>query len=314
MKTKVIKTREKLAPVCQSYMKELRTNNRTKREFDINPYAEVYQFRDNLHGILIESLDGMGASWIFVIVGPEKVLVIDTGFGLGDLKGLVDEITGGKPIVVVNTHSHVDHAYGNYQFDRVFCHVNTVPYLEANLNPQIWDYLFDEEGKGIWAEFDRNDLIPFGEYEIVGCENGHIFNLGSDYEVELVFLGGHEAGHSGFLDKKNRILFTGDDITAARVGIGGAKPGELHGEYASVTALRNEMKKIAVRMNEFDVLFPSHFIVELENTVLLDMIEACDDVITDPECYSYMGDVTGYKRKFKFIKNLGVLAYSDASI
>ena len=314
MKTKVIKIREDMPPLCKAYMKELRANNKTRREYDINPYAEVYKFRDNLYGILTESLDGMGAPWIFLIIGPEKALLIDTSFGLGDLKGLVNLLTGGKPLIVVNTHSHYDHAYGNCQFDRVFCHHNTVPFLESKRNPHIWDYLFDENGKGIWAEFDKKDIVPFREYEIIGCENGHIFNIGEDYEIELVFMGGHEAGHTGYLDKKNRIFFAGDDITAGRVGIGGPRPGTWFGEFSTVTAMRNELVKINKRISEFDVVFPSHFIVELENTVMQHMIDTCNEVIADPDAYSFIGEVNGGKRKFKLIKNLGTLAYSDTSI
>ena len=139
--------REPEYPVRWAFLKELREHDKTKKVYDVNPYAEVYQFRDNLYGILTESLDGMGDPWMYLIVGPEKAMLIDTGFGVGDLKGLVREITGDMPLIVVNTHAHFDHAYGNFQFDRVYCHEYEVPRLEAKRNPHIWDYLFDENGQ-----------------------------------------------------------------------------------------------------------------------------------------------------------------------
>jgi glyoxylase-like metal-dependent hydrolase (beta-lactamase superfamily II) len=68
---------------------------------------------------------------------------------------------------------------------------------------------------------DGNTLI--NEYEIVGVPDGYIFDLGGGHEIELVFLPGHTCGHAGFLDKKNRIFFCGDDACFGAVGIGGSR-------------------------------------------------------------------------------------------
>jgi len=46
---------------------------------------------------------------MYLLEGSERALLVDTGFGMGNLKGLCEELSGGKPIVVVNTHSHGDH-------------------------------------------------------------------------------------------------------------------------------------------------------------------------------------------------------------
>jgi hypothetical protein len=141
VKSKRILWREPENPIRWAFAKELREHNKTKQIFDVNPYAEVYQFRNNLYGIYTESLDGMGDPWMYLVIGPEKAMLIDTGFGVGDLKGLVNEITGGMPLMVVNTHAHFDHAYGNFQFDNVYCHEYEARRLKAKQNPQIWDYL-----------------------------------------------------------------------------------------------------------------------------------------------------------------------------
>ena len=56
-----------------------------------------------------------------LIVGSRRALLVDTGSGLGDLRGVVEGLTD-RPLTVVNTHGHVDHISGDYQFtlDRVF--------------------------------------------------------------------------------------------------------------------------------------------------------------------------------------------------
>ena len=206
-------------PISRTYRKELREHNRTRTIYPVNLYGEVHQFRDNLYGLFTENCDGMGDVWMYLIVGPEGALLIDSAYGLGDLKGLVDTITSGKPITVVNTHEHYDHACGNCRFDAVYCHEYLVPYLQAR-NEHLWDYLFDEYGDNIWLEFDRKDMPVFKKYEIVGVRDGHTFNLGRDYEVELVFTGGHAAGHAAYLDRNGRNLFTGDNICSDVCGCG----------------------------------------------------------------------------------------------
>jgi glyoxylase-like metal-dependent hydrolase (beta-lactamase superfamily II) len=312
--TKIIKLEEEWAPLCKTYIEELRLNNKTKKVYDINPYAEVYQFRNNLFGIYTENLDGMGPPWMYLIIGPEKAMLIDTGFGLGNLKGLVDEITGNMPIITVNTHSHVDHSLGNCQFEKVYCHEFDVPYLQKNNDPYSWDYLFDESGKPKWALFDRKDIVPFKKYEITGCKDGFVFNLGGSYDIELVFLGGHEAGHAGFLDKNDRTFFCGDDIIAMRVGIGGPRPGMPYGEHATVTALRDNLVKLAKRSDEFDSVFPGHFIVDIDKSVVGDMIDACNKIIENPDACDFTSTGHRGEMKQKLVRNLGTIAYNNHSV
>ena len=284
LKSKRTVWREPENPVRWAYAKLLREHDKTKKTYAVNPYAEVYRFRDNLYGIYTESLDGMGDPWIYLLVGPEKAMLIDTGFGVGDLKGLVRELIGDMPLMVVNTHAHFDHAYGNCQFDTVYCHEYEVDRMEAKQDPHIWDYLFDENGKGIWADFDRADIIPFRRYEIVGCPNHHVFDLGRSYEVELILTGGHTPGHAAFLDKQNRILFAGDDACVGAVGIGG-QPGEPHFEHATVTGLRNALAELVARDGEFDGIFPGHGPVDTGTIMLNNVLEACEAVLAAPQCY-----------------------------
>lgn len=315
MKSQVLTEREPVEQLSKAWMKELRLYNRTKREYEVNPYAEVYRFRDNVYGILTDSADGMGAPWMFLIVGPEKAMLIDTGFGIGDLKGLVRSIVGNMPFYVVNTHAHFDHCYGNCQFDRVYCHEYEAPYLEAKQDPHIWDYLFDENGKNIWCEFDRNDIIPFKKYEIIPCPDGFCFSLGGDYEIELVFLGGHSAGHAAFLDKKNKILFCGDDFISMRVGIGVPKPGMPYGEHSTVSGFRDQARKLAKRTGEFDSLFPGHFILDIDSSVVPEMLAVLDRIVEDPDRFDYEEpNHRGVLTRFCFVRGLGTLAYTKETI
>lgn len=318
VKSKRIKWREPENPIRWAYAKQLREHDKTKKIYAVNPYAEVYQFRDNLYGIYTESLDGMGDPWIYLVMGPEKAMLVDTGFGVGDLKGLVDEISGGMPLVVVNTHCHFDHAYGNFQFEKVHCHEYEVRRLQARQDPHIWDYLFDKDGRCIWTEFDRQDIIPYREYEIVGCPNGTVFNLGAGYEIELVFLPGHSPGHAAYLDRHNRILFAGDDACFGAVFIPGPEPGDPYGEYATVSGLRRELARLVERLDEFDGIFPGHGLVDMGTIMLVNILEACDNVLADPESYDQKVEVifggVPRVRYNKMIYQSGYLSYAPSGV
>jgi hydroxyacylglutathione hydrolase len=48
---------------------------------------------------------------IFLLVGNENAMLIDTGIGIGDLKGFIRTLTD-KPLMVCYTHNHPDHTGG----------------------------------------------------------------------------------------------------------------------------------------------------------------------------------------------------------
>ncbi|MBQ7795411.1 MAG: MBL fold metallo-hydrolase, partial [Lachnospiraceae bacterium] len=307
LKAKRIKWGDPQNAISWAYMKMLREHHDTRTIYEIDPYVEVYQFRDNLYGLFTQNCDGAGDVWMYLIIGPEKALLIDTGFGLGDTKALVEMLSDGRPVIVANTHGHVDHACGNCRFETVYCHEYEVPALEKQ-NSHMFDYLFDEKGNNIWLEFDKDDLPEFHPYEIVGVKDGYCFDLGDGYEVELIWLGGHAAGNSGFLDKKNRIFFPGDDLCSDVSGVGGGpRPGDAFPEYKNIETFFDNLERLIKRLDEFDHAFPSHFMVDLENRVLVEELNACNEILENPENCDFraigVASDTGIPRErmFKYI-------------
>ncbi len=315
LKDKKIYVVDPIDDTCWAYMRLLKEHDRTKAVYPVDPYAEVYQFRDNVYGILTDNIDGMGDSWMYLTLGPEKAFLVDTSFGLGNLKGLVEELAGGREVIVADTHWHFDHAYGNAQFDKVYCHEYEAPQIERQ-DEHMWDYLFENgTGRGIWAEFDRGDLIPYKPYEIIGCPDGYTFNLGEDHEIELIYLGGHTGGHCGYLDRKNRIFFSGDDILSSGIGINPPEPGEPNARYATVRTLRDNLRRLVPRTDEFDAVFPGHFVTDLDSAVTASVLAACEAVCDDPvgnaSLTESFPDGDHYER---YVEGLGTLNYTLESV
>lgn len=311
LKSKRVKFSTPQNQISWAYMKEVRENNRTRTIHAVNPYVEVYQYRDNVYELFTENCDGKGDVWMHLIVGPERAMLIDTAYGLGDTKALVDRITGGKPLIVVNTHDHPDHAKGNCRFDRVYCHEHIV----ASLQKQD-THLWDAYAGGTWLRLDPADFPRFKPYQIVGVKDGHIFSLGKGHEVELILTGGHSIGHAALLDRKNRILYPGDNICSDISGCGNINMATSapHSEETELEFYRNAVKRLVSRMGEYDYIFPNHFMLNLENNLMPRILETCDAILANPAGYDYQAEypLRGNPhnvRCYKYIPGFSVIGY-----
>lgn len=318
LKIKRIYQTEPIDATSWAYMRALRQFGQTKKVYPVNPYVEVYRLQPNVYGLLTENADGMGDPWMYLVIGPEKAMLIDTGFGIGDLKGLCDTLSGDRELIVANTHGHPDHAGGNAQFGRVYCHEYDAPMLEAQ-DGRMWDYLFEhgerDQGRCIWSEFDHADIIPFVPFQTVGCPDGFRFDLGGGHVVELIHMGGHTAGSCAFLDQTTRSLFTGDDLLSMRVGIGAADPSSPHTKSATVGTMRTALETLAGRKDEFIHVYPGHFATDLENVTVDAMLEACNAICANPVGNaSYQEEGPRGTRLFRYVKGLGSICYSTENI
>lgn len=281
--------------------------------YDEDPYMTVYTFRDNIYSMYGKCLtapdEEYAGSWIELIDGPQKAMLIDTGFGIGNLKGLVHRLIGDKELIVVNTHCHSDHSGGNSQFGQVYCFEYEEPDLRAQMNEERFNAECERFSKN--KNYCKADMLPFKEYEIIPCKNNTVFDLGDGHLVEMIFLPGHTAGGCVFLDKKNRILFSGDAIMGPNQNIG-FRSVRYH-ENIKVTAYRNELVKLAGRLDEFDILFSGHRKFMMDKSVVTDVLQACNDIIDDPDCNEVYEMMMGHLVKIHTVGAIG-MTYADDQI
>lgn len=279
-------------------------------------FGTILQMRENVYSIYTKSLDGHGDPWMHLILGPEKALLIDTGFGIGDIRGLVKKLAGGREILVANTHSHLDHCYGNFQFDRVYCHKHAVSALKKH-NEKMWDPLLDNRGHGIYQNFDKHDLKKWKEYEIRICAPHTRFILGRGYEVEMIFMPGHSKDHVCFLDHYHRILFGGDALLyVSGIGEDGTDyRQEEYGQYATVEAFHKELEILAERMGEFDEIFMGHMVLGEDKQLVADMLNCTRAILNDPDSnpYIHTDRYTGAVNKV-MTSGMAAVEYCDSRI
>ena len=157
-------------------------------------------------------IDEFDCASIFLFVGTERALLLDTGIGIGDLKGLVEEITD-KPYDVVLTHGHRDHTGGAGWFDIVY--LNRKDYELYPFPPTVEqrrDYarMIRTREHKYYPYKEEVDIVEWPKIpERKPLEDGQVFDLGGR-TLTFYECGGHTPGEMVVIDDKNRILFCGD--------------------------------------------------------------------------------------------------------
>lgn len=136
--------------------------------------------------------DGTG----YLITGSDRALVIDTMYGLENLKEAVRTLTD-LPLMLVNTHGHFDHIYGNLYFDKAYLHPADMELAQA--------YFKAKEFQKQMAQSGRKPA------EFVPIQDGAVLDLGGIC-LEVYETPGHTPGSIVLLDRKDRILFSGDTV------------------------------------------------------------------------------------------------------
>lgn len=155
-------------------------------------------------------LDGFGVN-AGLVIGDERAAVIDTGAGpteAAQLHAAVRELTD-LPLVLVNTHAHGDHFFGNAYFA---AHGVEEIYAHARAARAIADT--GEEQRSLVATVDPAMAAADGEHTAVVLPNNLVdeqpvdLNLGG-HSITLFHLGrGHTDGD--LLVGSGTVLFAGD--------------------------------------------------------------------------------------------------------
>lgn len=155
------------------------------------------------------AINEYGLNAMFLIVGSEKALLIDTGTGVFDLPCLVQSLTD-KPVQVVLTHGHPDHAGAIGWFDEVYAHPDD---FDMALHISYESRRGYAEGllkMNPSAPVTADDTVRFEKMpRMLPLKEGDTIDLGNR-KVMVFETPGHTPGGLSFLDVRERIMITGD--------------------------------------------------------------------------------------------------------
>jgi glyoxylase-like metal-dependent hydrolase (beta-lactamase superfamily II) len=161
--------------------------------------------------------------YTYLVEGDNEALVIDSGYGAGNIREYCQTLTK-KPVRnIANTHDHFDHTANNSYFERA--------------------YMSAETKKKATIPFPSFAGINFPrDYPIEVIGDGYKFQLGNR-ELEVFDIPNHGSGGLAFLDRRERVLFSGDEIMRGGIRLN-----------CSVAQLERNMRKIAAHRSEYDRL------------------------------------------------------------
>ena len=150
----------------------------------------------------------------YLITGNDRALLIDAGNSPGDLRSVVDRITG-LPVDVLLLHAHPDHVGGCRGFDTIY------------MNPA--EKVLCDDAEFINEFFDHTKTLP--------VYPGAVFDLGGRV-IEIYDMAAHTPGSMVALDRANQLLFSSDSVGSGPIWMHTPFTSSLNNLVEKLTALK----------------------------------------------------------------------------
>lgn len=168
----------------------------------------------------------------FLLEGDSDALLIDAGFGIGNLKEYISSITPLPVNRLIITHADRDHVGCAEQFNQIMMH------------PAEFDrYASSGQDCSVLSPLWENDEISIGRWKFA-----------------VVLLSGHTPGSIALLDRKHRFLIAGDCVQTA--------PIYMFGQGRNLPAYIHSIDRLLELSGSFDTIFASHGELTLTAEVL----------------------------------------------
>ncbi len=182
------------------------------------------------------AIDDEKADSMYLIVGAEKALLIDTCLMKEDILPMLRTLTD-KPIELALTHAHIDHMYHAGEFNTVYLHERDIAaWKRGSLRLLMYaGYLmFHMPHK----KFNVKRYVPISEETVL--------DLGGN-RIHVIPAPGHTPGSSIYVDDIHKVLFMGD-----AVGNGGATAWLWLPGCMNIGAYRSNLERLLEQLKPYE--------------------------------------------------------------
>jgi len=233
------------------------------------PWFSVYKTTPETYAI---NEDGQFEEVIsYLVLGEDAAALIDSGLGIGDIKRVVKELTD-LPVMVVNTHAHLDHTGGNSAFEEIALYDHPFARERAKGKPREGIDVGNYIGEGMYWK-----PLPLGvdpatwhtdPFKVTKwMKEGDRIDLGGK-GLEVIHIPGHTPDSVCLLERRERLLFIGDIFYPAPIYIYSTES-----DMDVFIASFRKMVKI-----DYDYAMPGHNETKLEKKVVEEVLHAIEAI------------------------------------
>ena len=245
---------------------------------------------------------------ICLIEGREKALLIDTGWGTGRLLKVVSSLTS-LPLIVVNTHGHIDHISGNFEFDHAYIKSDDLENAHIIFTKEYRTHFIERFAPKGYSKGFPSDFLPEGWIErefdnFISLDDIKYFDLG-DRIVDIINTPGHTAGSICLFDNNSGLLFSGDTISEGNVLV------NLK-ESLSLGTFLNSIDNLIAFASKINYIVPYHGRYKLDPSILYEHKDAVEKILSGEIKGTPRNSVLGNGLFCRF--NAFTLAYSETNL
>lgn len=238
----------------------------------------LFQTKDMGNGII--RIEDASNVFMYLVKGSTHAALIDTGTGIGNLKEFVSSLTD-LPVFTLNTHGHVDHAGGNYDFDEIYITETDTKLLKKTTKV---DYRIAFAIKSAEMAANMQQSVPKWKMEDFTAprelvyhfiKEGDTFELGGR-TLTVVEMTGHTQGSVGFIDSQTGIFFAGD--------CGNPSTFLFFEESSTIERYLKSLQHFKECFaDKVTVWYISHVFTEQDVTCLEELIDCCEKILEKKE-------------------------------
>ena len=176
----------------------------------------------------------------FLLCGRDQAALVDTGLNAPNDREIAEELTD-LPLILINTHADPDHISGNAAFEGFY------------MNPEEEGNYRDNGGTNSFLPIHENDVIDLGEREL-----------------QIVDIPGHTPGSIAIIDKKYRVLLSGDSVQNGHIF--------MFGKTRDIDRYIESLKHLKEYEGEFDEVYPCHGSIPEKPELIDKLIEGANSI------------------------------------